>query len=355
MSTAPERDTLVYIANASDGTIGRYRLDRQTETLESLGTTDAGKNVMPLAVSPDQRYLYAAVRSEPLRVLSYRIDADSGDLAPIGSGSLSGSMAYIAVDRSGRYLLAASYGDSCVSVSPIDEHGVAGDAIQTEKTGANAHAIQASPDNRHVIATSLGEDHLSQFHFDGTLTANTPARVDTDAQQGPRHFVFSPCGRFVYVLGEFTADVTTFAFDAESGELTRLSVCHGLPENAGLERGMRQQEIPEGDETRRVWAADLHLTPDGRYLYLSERTSSTLSRLHVDPNTGEARFVASQPTVERPRGFEIDPLGGYLIAVGELSDRAALYRIDSADGALEHVSDAPVGNQANWVEIVTFD
>ncbi|WP_110667912.1 lactonase family protein [Salinicola halophilus] len=355
MSTAPERDTLVFVANAGDGTIGRYRFDRQTEKLESLGTTEAGNNVMPLAVSPDQRFLYAAVRSEPLRVLSYRIDPDSGDLTPLGSGALQGSMAYIAVDRSGRYLLAASYGDSCVSVSPIDADGVAGDATQTVEVGTHAHAILTSPDNRYAFATSLGDDHIEQFHFDGTLAPNDPPRIDTAQAEGPRHLVFSPCGRFIYVLGEFSADVTTFAFDAESGQLTELSVCPGIAEGSSLAHGMRQQDIPEGDDTPRIWAADLHVSPNGRHLYVSERTSSTLNVLAVDPNTGAARFIESVETVSRPRGFEIDPLGGYLIAAGELSDHLALYRIDDSDGRLSHVSDAPAGNQANWVEIVAYD
>lgn len=354
-SAEPATDPIVYVANAGDGTIGSYRLDRQAERLVALATTEAADAVMPLAISPDKRYLYAAVRSEPLRVLSYRIEPDSGELTPIGSGRLFGSMAYIATDRSGRYLLAASYGGNVVSVSPIDSNGVVGDATQTLETGSRAHAILATPDNRHVFATNLGDDRLVQFRFhDGTLTPNEPPAAATADGVGPRHFVFSPCGRFVYVLGELSATVTTFALDADNGTLTPVAVCDGLPDDMDLAPGMPQENIPEGDDTPRIWAADLHITPDGRHLYLSERTTSTLSTLRADPETGKLRFLHNQPTVKQPRGFEIDPSGRYLIAAGELSDHLALYRIDKESGELSHLSDAPVGNKANWIEIVTF-
>jgi len=348
-------DTVVYVANSGDGTIGSYRLDRQTETLIPLATTEAAENVMPLAISPDKQFLYAAVRGEPLRVLSYRIETGTGALTPIGSGALFGSMAYIATDRSGRYLLAASYGGNVVSVSPIDSNGVAGDATQTLETGSRAHAILATPDNRHVFATNLGDDRLAQFDFaDGALAPNDPPAAKTANGAGPRHFVFSPDGRFVYVLGEFDATVTTFALDAEEGTLTQVAVCEGLPETLELAPGMPREEIPAGDDTPRVWAADLHITPDGCYLYLSERTGSTLSTLRADPESGKLQYVANQPTVKQPRGFDIDPTGRYLVAAGELSDHLALYRLEPASGELIHVSDAPVGNKTNWVEIVRF-
>ncbi|WP_251978710.1 lactonase family protein [Salinicola avicenniae] len=345
-------DAIVYVTNAGDGTIGSYRLDRQAQTLTPLATTAAADNVMPLAVSPDRRYLYAAIRSEPLRVLSYRIEAD-GALTPLGSGALEGSMAYIATDRSGRYLLAASYGGNLVSISPIGEDGVAGDATQTRESGSRAHAILATPDNRHVFATHLGDDCLGQYRLeDGALVPNDPATVATEPGTGPRHFVFSPCGRFVYVLGEFSATVTTYALDADRGTLTQIGVCDALPEGSNLAPGMPRESIPDGDDTPRIWAADLHITPDGRYLYLSERTSSTLSTLRADPESGALQFVGNQPTVKQPRGFEVDPLGQYLIAAGELSDHLSCYRIDSASGVLTHLQDVPAGTKANWIEIV---
>ncbi|MGM8849750.1 lactonase family protein [Salinicola halophyticus] len=352
----PSIDTVVYVASSGDGTIGSYRLDRQTEKLIPLATTEAAENVMPLAVSPDKQFLYAAIRSDPMRVLSYRIDSNTGGLTPLGSGALYGSMAYIATDRSGRYLLAACYGGNLVSVSPIDGNGVAGDATQTLETGSRAHAILTTPDNHHVFATNLGDDRLAQFYFaDGALAPNDPPAAETAAGAGPRHFVFSPDGRFVYVLGEFDATVTTFALNADDGTLTQVSVCQGLPDTLELAPGMPREEIPAGDDTPRMWAADLHITPDGHYLYLSERTSSTLSTLRADPQSGKLQYVANQPTVKQPRGFEIDPAGRYLVAAGELSDHLSLYRIEPASGELTHVSDAPVGSKTNWVEIVSFD
>src|SRR5947209_9712345 len=132
---------------------------------------------MPLAVSPDRRVLYASIRSEPYRVLSLAIDPSDGRLAELGSAPLPGSMCWISTDRSGRWLLAASYGGSIVSVSPIGADGVAREATQVVPTAPNAHSIQVDPSNRFAFAASLGGDVVHQYGFDaatGRLVQNDP-------------------------------------------------------------------------------------------------------------------------------------------------------------------------------------
>jgi len=100
------------------------------------------------------------------------------------------------------------------------------------------------------------------------------------------------------------------------------------------------------------WAADLHLTPDGRYLYASERTSSTLSAFRVDAATGMLEPLGQTPTEKTPRGFAIDPQGRYLIASGQDSHSVSVYAIDAATGALGTPKRLPVGKNPNWIEIV---
>src|SRR5262249_28449199 len=104
-----------------------------------------------------------------------------------------------------------------------------------------------------------------------------------------------------------------------------------------------------------IWAADLHLTPNGRFLYASERTRSTLGAFRVDSASGKPSYLGSTPTEKQPRGFAIDPTGRFLVVAGEKSDALASYAIDSGSGALKLIGRSSSGKGANWVEIVAFD
>jgi 6-phosphogluconolactonase len=104
-----------------------------------------------------------------------------------------------------------------------------------------------------------------------------------------------------------------------------------------------------------IWAADIHMTPNGRFLYVSERTSSTLATFSVNAESGKLTYVGSTPTEKQPRGFAIDPKGKFLIASGEKSETISTYAIDQATGALRLIQKYPSGKGANWVEIVSFD
>jgi 6-phosphogluconolactonase len=104
-----------------------------------------------------------------------------------------------------------------------------------------------------------------------------------------------------------------------------------------------------------IWAADIHLRPDGKFLYISERTSSTLATFSVNGDTGKLTYLGSAPTEKQPRGFAIEPKGRFLIASGEKSPTISVYAIDPASGALRLLQKYPTGKGANWVEIVSFD
>ena len=103
------------------------------------------------------------------------------------------------------------------------------------------------------------------------------------------------------------------------------------------------------------WASDLRLTPNGRFLYAAERTSSTLAHFRVDPASGKLTYLGSTPTEKQPRGFNIDPTGRFVVVSGEQSDTISSYAIDAETGALKPIGRYPTGKGANWVEIVAFD
>ena len=330
---------IVYVANADSQEISVLSLDRASGALTTIETVPAGGIVMPMAVSPDKRVLYATLRSQPFRVVSFAIDAVSGRLKKLGESALADSMANIDVDRSGRWLFAASYGGHKITVNSIDKDGLVGAVQQLIATKPNTHAIHVDAANRFVFATSLGGDNISSWRFDaatGMLSPNEPALISTAPKSGPRHFVWDTAQRRLYLLCELDAALYVFDYDAARGT---------------LREAQRTSALPPGFAGK-PWAADLRLAPDGRHLYASERTSSTITVYAVDADTGQLKTLSLVPTEKTPRGFALDPSGRYLIASGQESHAIAVYAIDAASGGLSALQRYPVGKNPNWVEIV---
>ena len=173
--------TFVYVSNAQDGNIDAYVLEKSSGALTPIGKAEAGKLVMPMAVSPSKKLLYAVMRSDPFRVATYAINPETGALTQRATAPLPDSMPYVSVDATGRFLFTASYGGDKIAVSPISESGlVEAAAIQVIATGRNAHAILADRTNKFVYVPTLGANEVLQFRFDaksGKLTPNEPAAV----------------------------------------------------------------------------------------------------------------------------------------------------------------------------------
>jgi len=355
--------TFVYVSNAEDGNIGVYAM-KPDGTLDSLGRVDAAKVVMPMAVSPDKRFLYAHSRSKPYAFHAYSMDRKTGALKLLASSPAAESFPYISLDRTGRFLFGASYGGAVVSVNAVGKDGrVAEKPIQVIPVGRNAHSIRVDATNKYVYTPTLGSDQIFQFRFDaktGRLASNTPSIVLMKAGTCPRHFITSKDNKFAYLLSELVGTVTTLALDAKTGLLTEVSIASAVPPDSKLVPGAPRGAIgapggpPPRDTSNDIWAADLHLTPDGKFLYATERTHGTLAAFGVDGATGKLSYLGATPTETQPRGFAISPDGKTMVVSGEKSDTITVYAI-GADGALKELQKAPTGKGSNWVEIVSFD
>jgi 6-phosphogluconolactonase len=365
VGTAPAlAATFVYVSNADDGDIGAYRLLDSGE-LQPGARAKAANVVMPMTVSPDRRFLYAASRSKPYSVHAYSIDRNTGALTLLATSPLAESFPYISLDKTGRYLFGASYGGHVVSVNAVSSDGrVAAEPLQVIPVGRNAHSIRVDESNKFVYVPTLGSDQIFQFTFDastGKLSSNTPAVYLMKEKTGPRHFITSSDNKFLYALSELQGTVTTFAVDGKTGLLTEVSTTSGLPPDTKLGPGAPRGAVggpnapPPRNTDNDIWAADIHMTPNGRFLYISERTGNMLAALSVDGASGKLTYLSSTPTERQPRGFAIDPKGRFLVATGEKSETISVYAIDQGSGALKFINKYPTGKGANWVEIVSFD
>ena len=293
-----------------------------------------------MAVSPDRRYLYVGLRSEPYSAASFRIDPESGRLSPIATTRLPDNFAYISTDRSGRFLLGASFAGNKMAVNPIGPHGwVQERPVQVFGTPPNAHCILTDPSNRFVYVPCRDGDAVVQLRFDaatGMVSPNDPFLASASSGAGPRHIAFHPNNAFAYLLNETDGTAYVYAVDPTSGTLSRKQTVDAKP--PGL----------KGNPA----AADIHLTPDGRFLYGTVRTSNTIAGFTVDPATGLLDLIGHWPTEDHPRGFAICPRGRFLYAVGLHSHHLQSYRIDGDSGKLKALKRLSMGQGPNWIEVV---
>lgn len=333
--------TMVYISNADSREISVLELDVQAGELRPVETVPVSGVAMPMAIAPDRRHLHVALRSQPFCVSSFAIDRHSGRLALRSTVPLPDNMAYISTDRTGRFLLSASYTGDRIAINPIGPDGlVQARPVAVVPTGKNAHAIATDRSNTYVFATNLGSDMLLQYGFDATtgrIAPNDPPFVGTETGAGPRHFVFHPNDRFLYLLNELDGTLNTYRFDAGRGTLAGIGSV---------------SVVPPGFNGGAPSSAEIRITPDGRFLYASERSSNTIAAFRVDGATGELTPAGNFATESQPRGFSIDPRGRFLIAAGQKSDSATLYAVDQESGALRPLKRYPLGRNPNWVEII---
>jgi 6-phosphogluconolactonase len=333
--------TFVYISNADSREISVLELDAAAGALKPVESVAVTGTAMPMAISPDKRHLYVSLRSQPFSVSSFAIDPASGKLTAVSTAPLPDNMAYVATDRSGKFLLSASYTGDKIAINPITAPGVVGaEPVQVVPTRKHAHAILTDRANKHLFATNLGGNILLQYKFDaatGKVTPNEPAFVETKAGAGPRHFVFSPDDKFVFLVNELDGTLNSYRYDGAKGTMAEVGSVSIMP-----------PDFKGGTPT----SAELRILPNGRFIYASERTSNTIAAFRVDAATGKLTPAGNFATETQPRGFNIDPSGKFLIAAGQKSNSATLYAINAETGALKDLNRYPLGKNPNWVEII---
>ena len=334
-------DYLVYIGTYSKGDedgIHVYRLDMATGALAHQSSIGGIDNPSFLDIAPNRRFLYAIGETSEVgdrpggAVAAFAIDQQSGALTHINTESTVGAgPCHISIDREGQYALVANYGGGSVAILPIREDGSLGaatDFVQHEgssvnpsrQEGPHAHSIMVSPNNKHALAPDLGIDKVLVYAIDhdkGTLSAQTPAAIAPGS--GPRHLAFHPDGQRAYVINELSNTITAFDYDADAGTLTTIQTISTLP--AGY--------------TEVSHTADVHVHPNGRFLYGSNRGHDSIAVYAIDPDSGQLALVEIAPTGgANPRNFGLDPTGTYLVVGNHSTNDIFTFRVDPDTGKL---------------------
>lgn len=345
-SQLPAAEPLVFIsafAPGTNGAIHAYHLNTKTGALKPAHRTADVENPFYLAVSPDRRFLYSihAKRfggKEDEAVAAYRIEDRDGRLKLLNRQSSRGNAScYLAVDATGKSVLVANYSGGSIASLPVRADGSLGEAVSffkhagtvfdpVRQKAPRAHSIIPSPDNRFVYAADLGLDQVLGYRLDAAtarLAPNDPPFEKSPQRAGPRHLTFHPNGKYLYAINEIENSVTVYDHDADSGRLTRRDTISTLP--------------PDFKATSNC--ADLKITPDGRFLYGTNRGHDSIAAYRIAKNGG-LTLIAIEPSLGKgPQNLALSPDGGLLLCANLPGNNLAVFRIDSQTGRLQAVGE----------------
>lgn len=329
-----------YATTDQDG-IHICELDLRSGQLTRLAGMAGIQNPSFLALHPDGKHLYAVSESQRFAgkpsgsVTAFDVTDDGRELSLINEQSSEGTgPCHLAIDRSGKFLVVANYGGGSVTALPIRADGglaPASDHVQhagssvnpRRQQGPHAHCVNFDATGRFLISCDLGLDKILIYQFDaqrGTLQPNAAmAAVTVAPGAGPRHFAFHPSGKYAYAINELNSTVTAFLYDPSTGTLATIESCSTLPADF------------EGQNS----TAEIEISPDGRYLYGSNRGHNSLAIFAIDSSSGKLTYLANQSTLGKtPRNFALTPNGSFLLAANQDSDSVTVFRRDQASGRL---------------------
>ncbi len=360
--TRSARRTLAYVGTYSSpqgpegskgygGGIYLFEMDPQSGALTQRELFEDASNPSWLALHPSRRFLYAANETTSYEgkpsgsVSAFAVDGASGRLKLLNTVSSNGAgPAHLSVHPSGKFVLVANYAGGTLSVLPIQSTGALGaatDVIYDSGTPGSAraasappgsfaisghdrphaHMIEADPAGRFVLSTDLALDKVYVWKFEpgaGKLEPNDSDGVSLPPGDGPRHFVFHPDGRRVYLLGEESSTILTFDYDGQTGRLSLKQTLSTLPRDL---KGTN-------------FTSEVVVSTDGRFVYAANRLHDSIARFHVGKD-GLLTYAGETWTRgDYPRSFTIDPSGQYLYTCNQRSDAIAAFGVDRSSGDL---------------------
>lgn len=291
-----------------------------------------------VAVSPNEQFVYsvqedAANNGKGGEIAAFSFNKQTGVLTYMNEQPSGGDHpCYVAVDKTGRWVVAGNYSSGSLSVLPVQADGSLGAAttiIQHEGSGPNVqrqskphvHCTLFSADNRFLFVPDLGIDKIMIYAFDATTGKLSPAKqpfAQSTAGAGPRHLCFHPSNKYAYLVEEMSGTVVAFKY-----------------KNGKLKNKQRISSMPVGD-TSDAGSADIHVSPDGNFLYASNRSNAnTIAIFRINPKKGKLALIGHQSIFGRtPRNFNFDPSGDFLLVGNQNSDEIVIFKVDKETGLL---------------------
>jgi len=323
-----------YTTSSESNGIYVYSFDSETGAFSYKSEIGGIVNPSFLAVTQDRKHVYAVseVGQGQGSVSAYSFDAQTGKLIYLNSSSSGGDgPCYVSVDEAKRLVFSGNYGGGSLAAIPVNKDGSLsqdiqailhqGSSIHKNQNRPHVHATVLSPDDQYLFVPDLGTDKINIYEVDATaskpLSPAEPAFVKVEDGSGPRHFTFHPNGKYAYLIQELMGIITAFSYD-----------------NGNLEVIQSVEVIPPG-YTGNPGAADIHISPDGKFLYGSLRGDINQLVVYAVGSGGGLTYVGRHSTLgEHPRNFAIDPSGNYLLVGNSRSNEIVIFKRDQKTGLL---------------------
>ena len=324
-------------ADASDPGISLFRFNSKDGSATLVREVSNIANPTYLTLSTDERFLYSVSETDVpnAKVNVYSFDKKDGGIRFLYKKVTKGSSpCHIWVNNNRTLVVTANYMGGSISAFPLSANGMLDDpTLFIFKEGASGigrqdtthlHFTYSSPDGKYLFANDLGADRIYKFdivsEMDGSasLKEGHPAYFTMPQGKGPRHTTFHPDGKFAYVIGELSGNVTALKYDEGN-----FSIIQSI----------------EADPRHNAGSADIHITPDGRFLYASNRGQGDgLAIFSIDKESGKLTSIGYQPTESHPRNFIITPDGQYLLCACRNGNVIQVYAIDKESGQLKNIN-----------------
>lgn len=320
--------------HAAEG-IYHANFDLKTGRFSTVDLACVTPNPTFIEIHPNSRFLYAVSERDPGAVSAFAIEPETKKLKLLNKSPTGGrGPCHLCVSSDGRTLLVANYGGGSVTSIPINQDGSLAEPTSfIQHTGSSinprrqkephVHSVNLSPDNRFAYVADLGIDKLMIYKLDSRssrIAPNDPPEIKIKPGAGPRHFSFSPNGKFAYLINELDETVVAFAHDAKSGNLVNIQTISTLPEGF------------TGEST----CAEVRIHPTGKFLYGSNRGHDSIVIYKINPDRGTLTLLDFQNSgIKNPRNFNIDPTGRFCMVANQDADSVIVFRIDQGTGLLE--------------------
>lgn len=332
---------LIGTYTSENGSKGIYvnKLNILTGASDSISMVEM-ENPSYLTLSPDMKFVYAVCEGGEKNsfVNSFSFDREKGLLTPINfQPTIGADPCYITIDSKGENIHTANYSGGSITTFQVNSEGIisaANSVLFFEGNGPDSvrqskshlHSVMYSPDGKFIFATDLGTDKLyrisvldSPFEGQPSLQQNSLKEFSLPSDTGPRHFDFHPDGgRFLYLLGELSGEVLVFNYNNGTPDLVQTIA---------------------SDTTGARGSADIHVSPDGRFLYASNRLNADgISIFSINTDNGLLTKVGYQLTAKHPRNFVITPNGKFLLLASRDENKIEVYEINNETGMLKNTN-----------------
>lgn len=317
-----------------------YQLDSITGNLIKVTTYTGISNPSYLTIAPNGKYIYSCTESKTPNagsVSSFAFEPEKKALTFLNKQDSGGeNPVYVTVHKNGKWLVNGNYTEASFSVYPLLENGKIDSIVQNVsfKDGSNfnlkrqekahIHSAIFTPNYNYIVFPDLGADKIRVFPFDNSqsepIQINQPSFINNEPGSGPRHFTFSPNGKFGYCIEEISGTVSVFSFtNNELINIQRIAT--------------HSKTLKDGFES-----SDIHISPDGRFLYASNRGKENNITIFSITEAGTLNLVGYQSTLgKHPRSFAISETGKFLIVTNVNSGNVIVFRRNLKTGLLKKV------------------